>query len=181
MIKIFFYALIAVVLFSCSGDPKKEVFDKNALLSQIKEAEKRMYNDTLMDLNVGIANNAIMLYTKYANNFPDDTANPEYLFRAGELCKALLKGKLALSYYERVENDYPKYAKLPIVIFMQGYVNETQLGDLNKAKYHYERYIDKYPNSKFAGDLKVMIENLGKSDQDLIKSFKEKENNKPAT
>jgi outer membrane protein assembly factor BamD (BamD/ComL family) len=180
MIKILFYSLLLSVFFSCSDNQKKELTDKNKLLIEIKDSEKKIYADTTMDLNVGIANNAIMLYSRYANSFPEDTSSAEYLFRAGELSKALFKGKLALSYYERIEENYPKYTKMPIVIFMQGFINESQLGDIKKAKFHYERYIEKYPKSKFAQDLKVMIENLGKSDEDLIKSFKEKEKNKPA-
>jgi len=181
MVKTFLYSLLMVFLFSCNDSPKKEVVDKNKLLIEIKESEKKIYSDTLMDVNVGVANNAIMLYSRFANNFPDDTASAEYLFKAGELCKALFKGQLALSYYERVENNYPKFVKMPVVIFMQGFVNESQLGDFKKAKYHYERYIEKYPKSKFASDLKVMIENLGKTDEELIKSFQEKENNKPVS
>jgi len=181
MIKIFFYSFLFVVLFSCTSNSNKLQVDKNKLLVEIKESEKKIYEDTLMEINVSVASNAIMLYSRYANNFPDDSASAEYLFRAGELCKALFKGQLALTYYERVENNYPKYPKMPVVIFMQGFINESQLGDLKKAKYHYQRYIDKYPKSKFTSDLKVMIENLGKSDEELIKSFEKKEKNKPAT
>lgn len=181
MVRICLYSFLLIALFSCSGNSNKLQVDKNKLLIEIKESEKKMYEDTLTDINVSVANNAIMLYSRYANNFPDDSASAEYLFRAGELCKALSKGQLALSYYERIENNYPNYPKLPVVIFMQGYINESQLGDLKKAKYHYQRYIDKYPKSKFAADLKVMIENLGKSDEELIKSFEKKEKNKPAT
>lgn len=179
MKNIFFVGLLFTVLISCTSNTKKEVVDKNKLLVEIKNSEKRMYEDSLMEINIGVTNSAIMLYSKYANNFPDDTASPEYLFRAGDLCKALLMGKLALTYYERIEKNYPEYPKLAVVIFMQGYVNETQLADYKKAKYHYERYIEKYPKSKFSEDLKVMIQNLGKTDQELIKSFQKKEKTDP--
>lgn len=181
MKNIFVVGFLIIVLFSCTGNSKKEVVDKNKLLVEIKNSEKRMYEDSLLEINIGVANNAIMLYSKFANNFPDDTAAPEYLFRAGDLCKALLMGKLALTYYERIEREYPKYPKLPVVIFMQGYVNETLLADYKKAKYHYERYIEKYPKSKFSEDLKVMIQNLGKTDQELIRSFQKKEKSNKKT
>ncbi len=169
---------LVVFLFSCSGNSDKERSEKGRLLTQIKESEKVMYTDSLSDVDVSVANNAIMLYSRFANTFPDDTSSAEYLFRAGELCKALNKGKLALNYYEKVENEYPSFAKMPLVIFMQGFVNENLLADYDKAKYHYQRFIDKYPKSPLCNDLKTMIKNLGKPDEELIKEFKSKENQK---
>ena len=60
---------------------------------------------------------------------------------------------------------------------MQGFVNENLLMDMDKAKYHYERFIKEYPNHALAKDTKVLIENLGKTPEELIKSFQEKEKN----
>jgi len=176
MYKLLFVFLLPVCLFSCTGNSGKDNSEKERLLGQIKESEKVMYDDTLSDVNVSVANNAIMLYSRYANEFPDDTTSAEYIFRAGELCKALKKGKMALNYYEKIENEYPSYGKMQLVIFMQGFVNETILGDFEKAKYHYERYIAKYPKSPMSTSLKTVIENLGKSDEELMKEFKNKEN-----
>ena len=174
------YLLIIIVpfiLFSCSESSNKDSTAKDKLLVQIMESEKVMYNDTVSDLNVSVANNAITLYSRYANEYPDDSSSAEYLFRAAELSKALNKGKMALNYYEKVENEYPTYSKMPIVIFMQGFVNETLLSDYKTAKSHYERFIAKYPQNPMSKDLKTMILNLGKSDEELIKEFKAKESN----
>jgi outer membrane protein assembly factor BamD (BamD/ComL family) len=173
--KVIIFGFLLAALYSCTSNSNKISVDKNKLLLEIKESENKLYEDTLMRINISAANNAVILYSRFANNFPDDSSSVEYLFRAGELCKALNKGQLALSYYEKIESEYPSFPKLPLVIFMQGFVNETQLKDYEKAKYHYQRYIDKYPKSKLSNDLKVVIENLGKSDEELIKSFKEKE------
>lgn len=164
-------------LFSCNETTNKSTDEKNKLLLEIQQTEKQLYSDTVMTLNVSIANNAIVLYSKYATQNPDDTATAEYLLRAAEICKALNKGKLALSYYERIENDYSSFPKMPICIFMQGFINENLLLDIEKAKYHYERFIEKYPSHPLAKDTKVIIQNLGKSPEELIKSFQEKEKN----
>jgi outer membrane protein assembly factor BamD (BamD/ComL family) len=180
MYKLLYLLLIPILLYSCSGNQDKNKAEKDRLLTQIKESEKVMYNDTLSDINVSVANNAIMLYSRFANSYHDDTSSAEYLFRAGELCKALKKGNMALEYYKKVENEYPSYPKMQLVIFMQGFVNENTLSDLEKAKYHYQRYIDKYPQSPMSKDLKAVIENMGKSDEELMKEFKLKENQKPS-
>ncbi len=161
-------------IFACTPAKKTNV-DKNKLLVEIQQIEKKIYADTVMDLDVGAANNAILLYSRFATQNPDDTASAEYLFRAAEICKSLGKGRLSLTYYEKIENDYPDFPKVAVCIFMQGFVNENLLLDIEKAKYHYERFIEKYPNHALAKDTKVMIQNLGKSPEELIKSFQEKE------
>lgn len=164
-------------IFACTP-AKKPIVDKNKLLVEIQQIEKKIYSDTVMSLDIGAANNAILLYSRFATQNPDDTASAEYLFRAAEICKSLSKGRLSLTYYERIENDYPDFPKVAVCIFMQGFVYENLLLDVEKAKFHYERFVEKYPNHALAKDTKVMIGNIGKSPEDLIKSFQEKEKNK---
>ncbi|PIP54034.1 MAG: hypothetical protein COX07_07490 [Bacteroidetes bacterium CG23_combo_of_CG06-09_8_20_14_all_32_9] len=168
--------ILIVAICSCSQSEKK-MQEKNKLLVQIQQAEKQFYNDSLMTLNINAADSAVNLYVRFANNFADDFSSAEYLFRAAGFCKTLNKGKLALIYYERIENNYPDFPKMPICIFMQGFVNE-ELADYDKARFHYQRFIDKYPNHPLVKDTKIMIENLGKSPEELIKLFQKKEKNK---
>jgi outer membrane protein assembly factor BamD (BamD/ComL family) len=177
--KINFWLLILITLiYSCTSNPSnKDIDKKNRLLVEIQQTEKKLYSDTVMNLDIGAANNAIILYSRFATQNPDDTASAEYLFRAAEICKALNKGRLALSYYERIENDYSTFPKKAVCIFMQGFVNENLLLDYDKAKYHYERFLKEYPNHALAKDTKVIIQNLGKTPEELIKSFQEKEKN----
>ena len=57
-----------------------------------------------------------------------------------------------------------------------GFTYANLLKDFENAKYNYQRFIDKYPNHALVHDTKILIENLGKSPEELIKSFQEKEN-----
>lgn len=174
MKKIIFIGFLISLIYSCNS--KTNVEEKNKLLVKIQQNEKKLYNDSLMELDVSIADSTVLLYARFANEYSDDSSSAEYLFRAAEICKALNKGKQSLSYYERVENDYPNFAKMPICIFMQGFVYENLLMNIEKAKENYQRFIEKYPKHPLVKDTKVLIENLGKSPEELIKSFQEKEN-----
>lgn len=176
MKKLVFIGFLISFLYSCNSTNK--VVEKNKLLVKIQQNEKKLYNDSLMELDVTIADSTILLYTRFANEYSDDSTAAEYLFRAAEICKALNKGKQALSYYKRVEDNYPKFIKMPICIFMQGFVYENMLMDYDNAKYNYQRFIDKYPKHPLVKDTKILIENLGKSPDEIIKSFQEKEHNK---
>lgn len=176
MKNLIFLIIVAFGIFACTP-AKKDNADKSKLLVEIQQTEKKLYADTVMTLDVSVANNAIILYSRYASQNPDDSSSAEYLFRAAEICKALNKGRLALTYYEKIENDYSSFPKKAVCIFMQGFVNENLLMDIEKAKYHYERFIEEYPNHALAKDTKVLIQNLGKTPEELIKSFQEKEKN----
>jgi outer membrane protein assembly factor BamD (BamD/ComL family) len=173
--------ILLILLLSCllaCNTTKNDDNKKNKLLKEIQQTEIQLYSDTVMTLDIGAANNAVVLYSRYATQYPDDSASVEYLFKSAEICKALNKGRLALTYYERIEKDYPAFSKMAICIFMQGFVNENLLLDIEKAKFNYERFIKKYPNHVLAKDTKVLIQNLGKSPEELIKIFQEKEKNK---
>lgn len=171
--KVLLIGLLISCLYSCNSTGKVE--EKNKLLLKIQQSEKKLYNDSLMELDITTADSIINLYSNFANRYSDDSSSAEYLFRAAEICKTLNKGRQSLLYYERVENNYPQFSKMPICIFMQGFVCENLLKDFENAKYHYQRFIDKYPKHALVHDTKILIENLGKSPEELIKSFQEKE------
>jgi TolA-binding protein len=60
-------------------------------------------------------------------------------------------------------------------MFLKAFVYEDQLHDLNKAKKYYEEFLEKYPDSDFADDARISLQNLGKSPEELIKEFEEKQ------
>jgi len=105
MKKIVFIGVLISFLYSCNSTNK--VDEKNKLLVKIQQSEKKLYNDSLMELDITTADSIINLYSKFANQYANDSSSAEYLFRAAEICKSLNKGKLSISYYERIENDYP--------------------------------------------------------------------------
>ena len=59
-------------------------------------------------------------------------------------------------------------------LFLQGFVYESQLHNIIRAKEAYTEFIRKYPRHQLAKDAQFSIENLGKSDEELIKMFEEK-------
>jgi hypothetical protein len=59
---------------------------------------------------------------------------------------------------------------------MQGNIYESELNDLDKARECYERYLQYYPNKPFAKDVKVLLDNLGKSPEELLKSIQKESN-----
>ena len=59
---------------------------------------------------------------------------------------------------------------------MIGFVYETDMNDLDKAKSTYESFLQKYPNDPdFADDAQTALKMLGRSPDDIIKEFEQKQ------
>ncbi len=129
--------------------------------------------DSSMSPNRDKANNLIGLYIEFADKFQDDSSSGTYLFKAGDMAFRIRQPQQALELFGRVQR-YPANAKAAVALFLQGFINETELNDKVKAKEYYESFLQKYPNHELAKDVRITIQNLGKSDEQLVREFEEK-------
>ena len=114
----------------------------------------------------------------YVEKNPKDTISAMYLFKAGDLSRGLGKFDDAINYWQMLIEKYPDYKRAPDALFLQAFTYENDVKDLDKAKNLYETFLKKYPNHSFAANIPVIIENLGKSPEELIESFKKNQNKK---
>lgn len=116
----------------------------------------------------------VKMYVGFANDYPTDSLAPMYLMKAADVAMNIKRGDIAIKYLDRLIKDYPNYDKLPDCYFMRGYVYETVLTDVNKAKEAYELFLMQYPNHPLAADIRIIIQNLSLSDEEIIKMIMEK-------
>lgn len=175
---------IALFILSCNNEqtqteqkivevsgPSREQF-----LTEIKKYEAEMKGAS--QINNVTAGLAIKVYTDYAGFFPDDSLTPDYLFKAGEIATATQQYPQALIYYKQITDKYPTYEHVEESLYLQGFLLDNYLNDDTKAKTIYEEVIAKYPKSTLANDAKAAINNLGKTDEELIKEFKKRNGQK---
>ncbi len=163
----FFLMAFVIMLISCSSDQGKKK-------SIIKEMESKLFSDENKMIDRGKAGELMKVYISFADEYPDASETPEYLFKAGDMSMNLNMPQQAIQVFDRIINKYPDYEKAPQCLFLKGYVYENEIGDLNAAKKIYEEFIAKYPDDEFADDAAVSIKNLGKSPEELIKEFEAK-------
>jgi TolA-binding protein len=163
---VFMLMALSMFLVECAPDPK----------AKIKEIEKKMGADDfkLDDNGKQTATELINAYLDYAEKHKDNPDAPDYLYKAADLSLNINQSRQSLDLYNRIIYQYPDYKKAPECLFLMGYIYENYLQELGKAKEIYEQFIAKYPTHEFADDAKVSIENLGKSPEELIRSFEEK-------
>lgn len=102
---------------------------------------------------------------------PDKYA--DLLMKAAGLAKNTGEFNKSLQLYFKLSNRLPDHPQSKTALFMQGFIYENDLHDLNKAKTAYEEFLQKYPNDPdYADDAKIALQTLGKSPEEMLKSFK---------
>ena len=157
-------ALLSMVLIGCSS--------KQDARQKIQKAENALYgkNDE-MDFKEKKVKNTIDAYTSFAKQYQNDSMAPEYLFKAADLYRLKDEPKKALTIYQKIRNKHKDFRKAAHCLFLQGFVYENEIGELNKAKKKYKKFIDNYPDHELADDARFSLENLGKSPEEIIDDF----------
>jgi len=160
------------ILFSCNNSKTSETDNSSAKSKQqelIKGLETKMHASMNLDKSIGqVAANE---YFNYAENFPDDSLSPGYLFKGGEVATAIEDYKGALKAYEKITASYPAFQYARESLYLQGFLLDNYLNDDAKAKLIYEKFLSIYTSGPYVEDAKAAIANLGKSDEELIKQF----------
>ena len=81
---------------------------------------------------------------------------------------------VAIEFFKQAYNTYPDFKKASYCLFLQAFIYENQLHQLGEADQLYREVIKKFPNDKIAQDAQACINNLGKTDEELIKEFEAK-------
>lgn len=160
--------LFSITFFACNENKpisKEEQIEKIAALEKIL-SEKIDQFDTLK------SKESLELYLKYSNEFPKDKMASEYLFRAGKTYFALEDFEKAIEIYKDLIRRYPNNGHVPNAYFAMGFIYENHLGMLGKAKEAYTKVIVDFPEHNLVESAKISIQNLGKSPDEIFKSFK---------
>jgi tetratricopeptide (TPR) repeat protein len=165
--------LLAIGFYGCGGGNKSQGgMDKQALIDSIKSTEAKL--KTIVTPDAVIYNRAIGNYLKFASNFPDDTMAPACLFNAANISMSLNQYQRAVNLYDSVVVKYPNFKKAADCIFIRGFIYDDKLKDTANARKMYQLVIDKYPHDSLASQARAALSILGKSYDEIIKEFEEK-------
>lgn len=153
-------------LAACQSDHKKEEMTESIkTLQQEIAAEQQPSNEKLVSLQ-----NAFMLY---ADAFPTDSSSAKYLAKAGETARLLQQYDKALEIFAKIEQNHPNSKEAAAAMFMKAFTLDNDLRRFDEAKPVYEAFLKKYPNDEFADDAQFLLNNLGKSPEEIIKGFEQ--------
>jgi len=133
-----------------------------------------VYNETSKKIDMEKANKYIEACEFYANTNPKDEKSPEWLLKAAETARNISQHDKAISIYDNVMANFPDYSKAPQALFLKAFTIDDNMNQKDKAKALYEEFLAKYPNDDFAESAQFMLQNLYKSDAEIIEAFDKK-------
>ncbi len=142
------------------------------LLDSLKLA---LYNSAQVRIDRSAGKQFVDIADTYALLMPTKADAPTYLFDAAKVAGYLGDFSRSIDLYQTVYEQFPDYEKTPQAIFMLGFVYDNDLKDFEKARTYYELYLQKYPEGAFAEQVSFLLENLGKSPEELLKELEAKQ------
>ena len=144
---------------------------KSRMTQLIESTKASIYDEQSHRIDPKIAANYVSLCEWYGFLFPGDKITPSYLFQAGETARSVRNFRKALDIYDRILLHFKSFEKTPQALFLKAFTLDNDLKQYDKAKQFYDSFLTQYPNDDFADDTKFLLENLGKSDDEIIKKF----------
>ncbi len=103
--------------------------------------------------------------------YPTDTTSALPLYRAAEVVRAMNKPAKAAEIYQLVYDRYPTFSKSPESLFMLAFTYDEDLKNFDAARKVYNDFLGKYPNHSFADDTEMLLRNLGKTSEEMLREL----------
>ena len=183
MKKITYLFAMVMVLYACSGEADVKVEEGEIVEDPIDTFEERvaeidkhsaiLYSDSL-NFNAEYASNLLKAYEDYIEFHSFQADSKDFQFKAGELAKALNKPHIAIKHFNDLMARDSVHEKVPLCLFYKAMIIGDMLHEDELAKTTYQEFIDKYPDHPFAESAKASIELQGKSLDEIVAGFEEK-------
>jgi tetratricopeptide (TPR) repeat protein len=165
-------SLISIGFFACK-EPVKPLSEKEQVLAKIDSLETILFADSEAKADTKSGMKLIRFYAKFYQLSEKDSLAIDMLFKAGEVSMGIGQSNLAVKYFRTINEDHPDFYKAPEALFLSGFCEENLNKDTAQARFLYESFVEQFPEHKLAEDAQFSIQNMGKSDEDLIKMFEE--------
>lgn len=161
-----FVIMFLVLISSCSQKINAHFWQE-----EIEILQNKLANQKDVKLDIAAAKMLVEKSRTYAQQFPQDTLAPIYLFRAADVSRGIGEYGLAIALWSKVKKKYPTFDKAGDALFMQSYTFENNLKDQKQARIYYELFLAEYPQHKLVPIVKLSLQNLEKSPEELIREF----------
>lgn len=147
--------------------------------SMLKQIGLNMFNDSIYRLNEDMARFYVDASEAAVMANPNMPQAAEYLHRAAETARTLRNIPKAITLYDWIIEKYPTDKRGATSLFLKAFTYDNDLKDFVNAKKYYEEFLAKYPNNEFTESAKFLLENLGKSEEELKQILEKKSKEHP--
>jgi len=183
MKKILTIVLSSLIIASCSSESENKVesatIKENPIeteverFAEINKHSEILFSDSL-NFNAKSANDLLAAYEAYIEFHSFQSKSKTIQFKAGELAKSLNKPHVAIAHFNGLLERDPTHEKAGLAMFYKAMIIGDMLHENELAKKTYQEFIDTYPNHPFVESAKASIILQGKSLNDIVKEFEQK-------
>lgn len=170
---------LSLFLATACGDnkPTDNKPDTHAMMiAKIDSVYKAMGASTTFDQRQAM--DAMRMYVEFSSKYPKDSLTAEYLFRASDIAQGSGNYQQAAEFLETILQEHTMYTKYPDAMFSAALVYDNFLENVNhgddRAIQLYDAIINKYPQSNYAEQSKVLKMYVGKPDSVFYNDVKRK-------
>jgi TolA-binding protein len=140
----------------------------------IQNIGEQIFGEGAVSVNEDAARQYVDACEAYALVYQGSDNAAELLYKASETARTMRSTGKALELYEWLIRGYPDHKRSGQALFLRGFTYDNDLHDLEKARESYQTFLDKYPNDDFASSAQFLLENLGKSDDELLEVLQQR-------
>ncbi len=145
-----------------------------ALDERLRSIQQSIFDESGGRIDYRGANDFINASTIYAMLLPGRERSADWLFEAAETARTIRAFSKALELYAWISDAFPESEKAAQALFLQGFTLDSDLKRFDEAGAFYIQFLERYPENIFAKDARFLLENLGKDEEEIIRSFEEK-------
>ncbi|MBU0473467.1 MAG: tetratricopeptide repeat protein [Bacteroidetes bacterium] len=153
------FALLAIFVIGCS-----QKSDKDYLETAKTELAAKEYAAALIN------------FQKIVDEFPESEHYKFALLQTGELNHGLVNKEIskevafekAIKAYTEYQKKYTDDPKAPQALFLVGFIQANELGNIEAAKVAYTKFLKLYPESEMAESAHSEIDNLGLAPDEIL-------------
>jgi len=145
-----------------------------ALDERLRSIQQSIFDESGGRIDYRGANDFINASTIYAMLLPGRERSADWLFEAAETARTIRAFSKALELYAWISDAFPESEKAAQALFLQGFTLDSDLKRFDEAGAFYTQFLERYPENVFAKDARFLLENLGKDEEEIIRSFEEK-------
>jgi tetratricopeptide (TPR) repeat protein len=179
---LFFIAISAILFASCGNQtaeaPKEKMINGDSLLKVVNDFDANIKAGyPIVKMSREQLKGVVSAYKELALITTDRNTQVMYFEKAGSISGEAHFNEEVKSCFESafaIENDPEKLAELH---YTYAFINDAKLKQFDIARQEYQLLITDFSTSFWAEQAKMALEVLGKTDEEILAAFKEK--NKP--
>lgn len=160
--------LFTISLNSCKNTPEPKT--REVFIKEIKQMEQAdwLYGSgkkEIMNFNLDSLNRH---YNRFIDAFPQDQMVPRFVFKRGANFQTAEKYDSAIVEFNRLMKQFPSHNLSAEALFLEGQIYLEGLQQYGPATDCWELFIKKYPNDPRCEQIKLLMDNKGLSNKELL-------------